>query len=214
MKPYSVDSNARETVVLVLLIISFFLARYINGFLVVYSVNLSNELKAVLTEFDFWGISVTAVTVIGVFGILYSLFCRWLWKIPIFISLHGVTNLSGTWKGALISSHLTDGKRTIVKFIMEVKQDWNHMRIKCTFPNSSSHNTAAFIFSNGDGDVEFGFPYCNDSQCIEWKVKKHDGYSTLTVNGNSMKGRYFTNREDGTNGIMVLKKIVSPKQKR
>jgi hypothetical protein len=216
MKYYSIDSNARKTTLVVLLFISFFLAKLINDLLSVYSTNISTNLQAILSALDFWGVSITSVTLLGVFGILYFLYSKWLWKAPIISRLHRIPNLNGVWKGELTSSFKTNGEATKISISMEIIQDWDNMRVKCTFPKSSSHSIAAFVFSNGDSGIEFGFPYCNDSHCVEWKTKKHDGYNTFNVAGKSMIGRYFTNREDGTNGIIVLEKKARtmPRRKR
>jgi len=214
MKFYSIDSNVRKTALLVMLFISFFVTKLINYLLSNILINVPSYLKSIISTLDFFGLSVTSVTLLGVFGVLYLLFRKVLWTIPIISKFHSIPNLNGTWKGELVSSYLTDGVPTRIEFSMEVRQDWDHISVICAFPRSTSHSITAFIFSNGESGVEFGFPYCNDSYCVDWKTKKHDGYNTFIVNGNSMKGRYFTNRESGTNGTMELKKIIKSKHRR
>lgn len=214
MKFYSIDSNVRKTALLVMLFISFFVTKLINYLLINILISVPTCLKSIISTFDFIGISTSSVTLLGVFGLLYFLYRKLLWKIPIISRFHSIPNLNGTWNGELISSYLTHGVPTRVKVSMRIKQDWDHISVICTFPKSMSHSIAAFLFSKSDSGIEFGFPYCNDSLCVNWKTKNHDGYNSFTINGNSMKGRYFTNREDGTNGTIVLEKVVKLKQNR
>lgn len=214
MKYYSIDSNARKTAIIVLLIISSFAVKFINKLIREYLTNIPVNLSAFISELDFWGISITSLTLLGFFGILYAIYSRWLWKVPLIKNLHNVPNLSGLWKGELTSTFKTNGKPTRVKVSIEIIQDWDHMRIKCYFPKSSSYNNGAFLSFNGSNGVDLGFPYCNDAHCLDWKTKKHDGYNFLNISGSTMTGQYFTNREDGTSGIMELKRIDKIKSRR
>ena len=46
---------------------------------------------------DSWGFSVGGVSAMATFGILYFIFNRWLWRIPLFRHILLVPDLNGVW---------------------------------------------------------------------------------------------------------------------
>jgi len=107
MHPYITDSNERN---------------YVLFFIAVFSIFVAWALHVVLTSIQFttpWWID--APSVIGFYGLFYTIFNMYLWKISILrtIGIVKVPNLNGVWKGHIVSSfdnHATKHDGTIKIF--------------------------------------------------------------------------------------------------
>ena len=59
-----------------------------------------------------------------------------------------------------------------------------------------------------------GFSFRNDSADVSVNTREFSGYNELVYKNETLRGVYFTNREDGTHGNIELKKIEKTKNKK
>lgn len=208
MHDYSIDSDIRKKVMILLFILSFILSIFINGCINSFKPafdNILNEhqtFKKIIDFIVFCGVIEFSPLII--YGLLYSLFNRILWK---YLSpILGIPNINGEWCGTLISSFKKKGELTEIDMKLIVKQTWEEISFHATYLNSESTSSTSSIQINASQKPIIAFSFINDSSDVKLKTKKYDGYNILTANGTKMSGRYFTNRENGTVGTINLEK--------
>ena len=89
-----------------------------------------------------------SITTISIFGILYSLFDKfiWKWKILHKLGIIKIPNLNGKWKGNFQSSY-HDFKENL-PVILIIEQSWSKICIKGKFNHSKSSSDTASIKVN------------------------------------------------------------------
>ena len=129
----------------------------------------------------------------AVFGILYWVFDRYLWRFSKIGALLKLPDLGGAWtcKGVSLDSdgnpqYTWEGKIIIV-------QTWDRIRVRLTTTNSGSNSvTAALVFDEADG-YQLIYNYRNDPKIDQPRLKSHLGFSRITFSPdlNSAAGEYF-----------------------
>lgn len=217
MKSYSLDSSIRKEVICILLVISFLLQVPMNWLLEkCYPLVLSQTpcFEAIFSQLSIIGVEISHISVLGIFGLLYVTFVKHLWKCKIIRRMTGVPNLEGVWTGILKTSAInpTTGEAyDPINMHVEITQDWNSIRIICHFKDSDSYSKTASIQLHHPKGCVLGFSYSNESKDIMLKTREYSGYNELVYSGNYLSGFYFTNREDGTHGIINLKREPNEK---
>jgi len=138
------------------------------------------------------------------YAVIKWLFKNFLWKNSRLIRILGVPDLNGKWTGTL---HSTFNGGKDVPMTLTIRQDWENMSCYCEFPDTSSISEALVInldISN-PSRPKLMFKYQNQSyNSTETSLQPHTGYNDLTIEGDRIKGIYFTNRMPQTNGIIDL----------
>lgn len=232
MHRYSLNNNYREKTLSIIFIISLVLNKFLYGFVdgIITSFSSSNSVISNIIEFfDSVGIGVNLFTLSSVFGLLYCIYDKWLWKNKWITKLHNVPNLNGCWDGGLVSSHLDEnGNQTKMYAYFEIKQTWSKITIKSDFSkteketnkrqltnqNSSSSysDTATFDVDNSAGP-KLIFTYRNEANEPNLQIRNHSGCNTLVYKDNTLSGKYFTDRGDGTHGTIFLMKTKNISEK-
>ena len=210
---YSLDSDIRKKVIVGLFIISFAINIPLNY---VWDLLFSLILKIpvveqVVSQFEIIGVVAKQLSIIAVFGLLYTIFSKWMWKLRVVKRFTKVPDLNGEWEGVLESSHKDpDTKKSVILDITAtITQTWNAVQVICHFPNSSSYSRTATLQINANNGVVLGFSFNNDSKDVNLSVRQYIGYNELVYNGeNKLEGKYFTNRGKGTHGTINLTKKV------
>jgi hypothetical protein len=143
-----------------------------------------------------------------VFGVLYWLFDRHIWKLPGLSKALGVPDLSGKWRcdGQTINPDKTKGYVWSGEVI--VVQSWDRIKVRLKTAQSGSNSiTAALIRDEVDGFRLF-YSYRNDPHVDESDLQSHRGFADLTFAQNlrSARGEYFNGLGRFTFGIMTLTK--------
>jgi hypothetical protein len=175
-------------------------------FVLLSAVNLAQRfgLSATLTP------SVLSLVGAGaVFGVLYGLFDRYVWRWPYLERLLKVPCLSGDWacKGQTLKpdgtpSYAWDGTMTIV-------QSWDKLRVRLKTKQSGSNSiAAALIWDEADG-YRLLYNYRNDPRIGETELKSHLGFAELTFakDRKSAEGEYFNGHGRFTFGTMHLTRL-------
>lgn len=143
-----------------------------------------------------------------VYGILYWLFDRHVWKIPKVASLLRVPDLSGTWDcvGQSINPDKSPGFAWEGEVI--IVQSWDRIRVRLKTKQSGSNSmAAALIYDEVDG-FRLMYSYKNDPKIGEAELTSHRGYAELTFDKDLRiaDGEYFNGQGRYTFGRMTLKK--------
>lgn len=217
MHSYSIDTNCRKKAIVIIMIISFILNSFLYIPMNIFIDFIEDRISFIsnlILEFDEIGISINQVSVLGIFGIIYLLYSKFLWRTKILKRVHSVPDLNGEWIGSYSSSHIDEyGQQKQDGCSAIIKQNWNKISIKCKFDESSSYSkTASLCVDDIEGNV-LTFTYINDSKNPNWEVRKHDGCNIFHCGDDVLDGKYFTDRGNGTHGTIQLIKTESINEK-
>ncbi len=149
----------------------------------------------------------TALSLIGagaVYGALYWLLDRYLWRRKPIGLLLKVPDLAGTWnvQGTPLHSSAAlpwEGRITIV-------QSWDKLRIHLKTKQSSSDSLSAALQHDSAIGYVLMYHYRNQPGVTERDMAPHHGFAELTfaADGLSATGDYFNGRGRNTFGTMKL----------
>ncbi|MEM8637635.1 MAG: hypothetical protein AAGG51_02280 [Cyanobacteria bacterium P01_G01_bin.54] len=183
--------------------------------LAIFSTILSSSLTRLFTSFN---LTVVAPSGLMIFGILFFLFDRFLWKFPGINYLTGVPNISGIWEGsghieyfAGVDERADAGE---VKSIVIVTQSWTRIDLVLMSPSTRSRLKVASLDCSNSLFPSLTYIY-------EVKPTKTGGFlqspaegaceTTIHRNENSrMVGTWYSG-EDKT-GLFSLKKVYKPEE--
>lgn len=214
MKNYSIEGNAREkavlTVVLVAIVLSALLYSPTN--LLVEGLIAAVPSLSWLQQIGLLG----AIEPLAIYGILWAVYGKHLWRLSVFRKLHHVPDLNGQWKGTFQSSFPDrDGQRTVKDVTMTINQTFTSINIRCVFPGSSeSYAEVAGILDcdeeNGGCTLEFSYKNSatDNSQAFDPnRDNSHLGLNVLRITGEQATGSYVTLRNESTRGFMELTRV-------
>lgn len=214
MHSYSIDTDCRKKAIVIIMIISF-----ISNSLLYHPLNLLINFVGekipffadLITLCDNIGLSINQFSVLGIFGIIYFFYSKFLWKIKILKRLHNVPDLNGEWSGGYLSSYVDEnGQKKLDSCSAIIKQNWNKISIKCNFgESSSSYSKTASLYVDDIEGHTLTFTYINDSTNPNWETRKHDGCNIFHCGDGVLVGKYFTDRGNGTHGTIQLIKTES-----
>lgn len=214
MHNYSVDTDCRKKVIVIIMIISFILNSLLYQPLNLLINFVGEKIPLffdLITLCDNIGLSINQFSVLGIFGIIHLLYSNILWKTKKIKKLHHIPDLNGEWSGGYSSSFVDEnGKEKVGDCSATIKQNWNKISIKCIFgESSSSYSKTASLYVNDIEGVMLTFTYINDSKNPNWETRKHDGCNILRCGDGALDGKYFTDRGNGTHGRIQLIKTES-----
>ncbi len=131
--------------------------------------------------------------VIGAYGFLYSLFDNFVWKWPL-LRMLGIVDgpdLSGRWRGTLISSF--DGKKE-VPAVLEITQTFSAIRVDMYFEKSSSTSLLASFVRERNGQLALHYEYQNDpNEIADETMNVHYGSARLVYvqDRHNLDGTYY-----------------------
>ena len=193
MHPYSIDTNARQTVYFVLAIVAFVIPGLVASDWVTRYVgdNLSYP----------FGVGAT-------FGVLFLLFDHVLWKRLQFI-LH-IPNLNGTWTAKGISSYEDPATGKPMAFVMEyqIKQTFTRIEISGETDKSTSRSTMASLEIDHAVPI-FRYAFENTPRNMsDAELQRHPGLIELRLNtATKMTGDYFSGKHRLRYGELILTKV-------
>lgn len=138
-------------------------------------------------------------TVAIILGLLI-LYDKYLWKkLPWLLK---IPNISGRYKGQLISSWPEEDKPVEIDIFIEISQTGSGLHIRQfnknpkTKQETQSYSNIENVSVLPDGNLKLSFGYVNDGEPIQVHLDKHDGFCILDIqkHDKEMNGIYFTNR--------------------
>ena len=199
MHDYSIDNGSRNTVVIIITIVSLGLYIVLGLFcsdLLLSWFNLDDKYECIQSDFlgKSIGLFLNCFSFSFFFGIIYALYNNFFWKLKPIRKIHKVPNLNGVWEGKLESSYAV-GKEIDMK--LTIKQKWAKISFTAEFNNthSNSHSNMAAIHMNEAGFKKIYFGFTNQSYDVNFNIQRYDGYNILELVGeDDIKGIYFNNR--------------------
>lgn len=189
MIPYSINSEIRKMVIVIITLLSFTITTMLDGVWtkVTNLIHNSPVIESVLTN--------RAIVIVGdlifpsfmSFIFIYLIYCKLLWSKRFFYKMHKIPNLNGKWKGKSISN----GK-SARDVDVTITQDWNKIFIETTLTDTNSicRCTVVAIEVN---DIETKIKYAYTNPELE-EGNKYVGYNELRIRNNKVNGGYFTNK--------------------
>lgn len=152
-------------------------------------------------------------TALGITGLLYLLWDRWVWKWKLLQKLHRVPDLNGTWKAEVVSDVLKKPRACVLR----IRQTWNEINFTLQSPMMGGETVSAAFFGNVS-ERHFVYTYwCKPHHVFDqaWLTKyqvseqeakeyfiPHEGTGVLYVNGAGeiTKCSYYTDLRQNHRG--------------
>jgi hypothetical protein len=193
MHPYATDSEERKQIAFYIAALSIFLAW-----------GLSRIVSLNKPGFMWW---IDAPSTIGIYGLLYYLFDRhlWRWKIWRRLGIVKVPDLNGDWSGHVCSSF--DDYNKISDATLKISQHWTHISIVLESERSGSKSQIAAILTKDLNIAILSYEYMNEPlPDAEDTMHMHRGTARLVLkdNGNLLEGDYYTGKGRETFGRLIF----------
>lgn len=152
--------------------------------------------------------------VVLIYGALYLVFTKWLWRLPIFRGwLIPFPDLQGTWKGTIRTTWVDPSTGTTpdpIPVILVIRQTFSTLSCAMHTKESSSFSTAASFHVADDSEAKMiTYVYTNTPRVsVRDRSAVHEGAATLRVATTPelrLEGEYWTNRK--STGEMQLRRI-------
>jgi hypothetical protein len=195
MHGYSTDSNERR-------VVPFFLA----ALAIALAWLLSRLLAATHFSVPWW---VDAPSSMGLYGALYTLFDKHLWRSRFIrkLGLVRVPNLTGRWRGFLTSSFDAHVKQREVK--VQISQTWTQISIALSTATSQSRSCVAAIQVADPDCITLIYQYENHPQASALRnMHMHFGTAMLRISNSSfLVGDYYAGPDRGTFGRIACSRL-------
>lgn len=173
-----------------------------------YIIQKSSCLSKIYEKIGFLGFSLSAFVV---FSLLWFLFTKYIWKILSKLKIMSVPNISGEWdcfgKG---NKYASPDKENKWKGIIQIEQEYEKISIKLTTEQSKSYSYSLVgdIEIHGQNEIILSYMYENEPYENEEGLNQHKGFCRLIfdLKRKIAKGRYYTDKDRGSYGVMELKK--------
>lgn len=156
-----------------------------------------------------------SVTAIGVFGGLFFVFDRWVWKLPWIGKGFGTPDLSGTW--AIEGS--TDGADGLARDwngVLTIEQTWSHIAISIETEQSRSRSTMASLERDPGFGYRLIYGYANSRKDVDGELRSHNGTCEAIIADDlqSADAAYFNDHQRRTVGTMKWSRQQTKKGKK
>ena len=193
MHPYSIDTEERKNVLLILAIASIILSWSFY--------KIFNEYKIAL---PWW---VESPSILFLYGIFFEVFDKWVWKFFEKIKFIRTPNLNGKWEGYLKSSF--DEHSSEMKADLQIFQTWTKIEIILTTEQSTSYSETASLVINKPEGKYLSYQYVNKPKSAAVKTMSiHQGTTRLLFNEteSTLSGEYYSGRDRQNLGSLSFKK--------
>lgn len=141
-----------------------------------------------------------------VYLILYWLFDRHIWRLPLMAKVLKVPNLQGEWRCEGISySEMSDEPVANWAGIVSIAQSWDRLRIRLTTEQSASDSLVAAVMHDEAGGYRLFYNYRNEARIDQRELDSHVGFCDMRIFADQKRaeGDYFNGRGRTTYGRMV-----------
>ena len=195
---YSLDTNIRKNVIVIIVLISTCITVVIDSTIVqviqtyfASKTNLANTLYA-FTFLKTSGLLIEfLIPGFFVWTILYCLYSKVIWKWKLLLKIHHLPDLNGEWDGELFKRD-KDGKKTNSRKVkVSIKQDWDSIMVTThlqdsDIPSFCECTVAAIDTLKGAPRLKYAY---------ENKLNNHYiGYNELKIEDELIWGMYTTTK--------------------
>lgn len=208
MHDYSIRNESKKTICYWISAISIIITPLVIDFFerVVSKILKIGDLFKQLNSFGF------SISAFLIFTIIWFFFSKLVWKFFAKIKLIRTPNISGNWicigegRKYLDSSNVNPWKG-----IIQIEQEYEKISIKLTTDESKSHSYSLVgdIEIRDKNEIVLSYMYENEPFKTEDGLKQHKGFCRLIfdLSSNSAHGRYYTDNERSSYGVMKLTKM-------
>ncbi|MEG3155725.1 Cap15 family CBASS effector [Sphingomonas sp. RB1R13] len=145
----------------------------------------------------------------AVYGILFWLFDRYLWRLGPVAKLLKVPDLSGKWDCEGVP--LDNGKAVPWQGEIRIVQSWDRIRVHLKTENSKSDSLAAALQYDAAEGYRLFYHYRNQPRVGSPKMAPHHGFTELVFaeDEQSAMGDYFNGRGRNTFGTLKISRAIS-----
>ncbi len=193
MHPYSIDTEERKNVYLMLAVIS-----------IVFSLGFYKILDNYRIALPQW---VESPSVLFFYGILFLIFDKYLWKLLVEIHLIKTPNLNGKWFGFIKTSF--DEHSSKIRATLNIFQTWTKIKIVLATKQSLSYSEAASVVIDVPEGVYLNYQYINEPKANAVQTMSiHHGTTRLLFSDkkNTFDGEYYSGRDRQTFGSLFFKR--------
>ena len=191
MHPYATDSEERRNVLLGIALVSVGLAYGFHWLMVHMNI-----------QAPWW---VDSPSVLGIAGVLYKAFDKWLWRWFRKLGIVKVPDLQGQWE---LDGYTSFEKTKSFKANVTIRQTWTHISVYLETEQSISRSVAASISSNQPEGPTLIYQYRNEPKPnAEKTMHAHMGTALLRLkNAEYMEGEYYSGRDRQNYGGLILRR--------
>lgn len=145
------------------------------------------------------------------FGMIYGLFDRCLWnaRISRLMRLSVIPDVSGTFRGELVSTFEADErKQNVRKIVVRIRQSWTRIEVILSVDHPTSNSISVMAKLRGDStNANLTYHFRNQIQpgLADKDMYDHEGVAELNISPHGVSGRYFNSR--GNSGSLMLDRI-------
>ena len=193
MHPYATNSSERKNVVVAIALLSV-----VFGWCLHWVIEWSG------LQLPWW---VDAPSVIGIFGILYELFDKWLWRVAVFrrIRIVKVPDLNGRWA---VEGHTSFNRNHIYSGECVIRQNWTRISVFLETENSRSHSLSASLLVEQPEGCTLSYEYRNEPKPRAVStMHAHRGTCVLRLkDAEFLEGEYYSGRDRQNYGGLLLRR--------
>lgn len=145
-----------------------------------------------------------------IFLVLWFLFSKIIWKNKKLMKFLKIENLSGKWRCNGTGFHYGERDyKTMWNGVMTISQTYDEILIKLDTDSSASYSTQAQLEKIDENEYMLSYFYKNDPKAsADIDMHKHYGSCRIffDMKQKSAKADYFTDRDRGSYGSMLLMK--------
>lgn len=152
---------------------------------------------------------IDAPSVAGFYGLIYALFDRRAWRLPLTrtLGLVKIPDLNGTWSGTV---HPSGGKHNYEhSATVGITQTWRDLCVRLRTANSRSRSTIAAVTVEGPERAVVTYEYANEPAADAISgMHTHRGTARLELSsdGKVLEGDYYTGRDRKSHGVLRLER--------
>ena len=144
----------------------------------------------------------------AVYGVLYWLFNRFLWRMPPIAQALRIPDLTGAWQ--CIGTTLNERGDTVRTWSgdIAIAQSWDRLRIRLSTDDSGSSSRVAALMHDDAGGYRLFYTYENDPRNDRPELRHHMGFADMVISIDQQRasGEYFNGRGRVTFGRMEWRK--------
>jgi hypothetical protein len=182
MHPYSIETDERRNILLILAVISIALAWSFHQLMSIFEIGL-----------PWW---TESPSVLFFYGFLYTIFDKWCWKWLRKIRLIKTPDLNGEWDGTLKTSF--DSHTSELKTTLKIFQTWTKIKTILTANHSVSYSEAASIILEAPEGKYLSYQYVNEPKSSAVQTMSiHRGTTKLLFDekADKLSGEYYSGRD-------------------
>lgn len=143
-----------------------------------------------------------------VYAVLYLIFRRWIWRVPVVMRWLKVADLSGTWVCEGKPFPRTDSLAVDWHGTMTITQDWDKVRIHLDAGLSKSNSDVAGVACDPVEGFVLVYSYRNEPKAGQTVLSSHRGFAKIVFAKDLRSGRgdYFTGDGRHSSGTLALRR--------